>query len=330
MSELVIASNKTLAAAHKNIMAQSTTIAMHGLDPEQFADVLVEALHANDKLSKADQNQLISCLRRACQDGVIPDGREGALIVNKHGDVSFQVMRDGWARIFHRAFPGSVLKSGYVREGQNVVVTTDTVKGDRVKVKTSFAGHDPKSRVIGSWCLIEVRGFKPFVHVFYEDDIAKARAATKTTSANSAWNTWTNRMAEKAVVKSAIRKALYMYPVEARLKKAVEESLDRDDAADLGETVIVADAEVVDAEVVEETKVETKKRIDPPKEKKKDPPKNGRRKENKKKPEPAKEPEKAKELEPVQEPVVEQEPDGAGDNDPWEDGLDFGIGDDFE
>ena len=121
MNEIQKAKELTRRLAGTVATEQATTLAMHGLDPEVFKGVLFEAMLSTPAIGRANQADLGRALRLCCQDGVIPNGREAALIVNKQGGVQFRVMRDGLCKILHRVLKADI-QSGYVREGQQVQI----------------------------------------------------------------------------------------------------------------------------------------------------------------------------------------------------------------
>ncbi|MFS1538046.1 MAG: recombinase RecT [Candidatus Phlomobacter fragariae] len=49
--------------------------------PEQFTRTAATALIENEDLQKADKQSLVLALTRCAKDGLMPDGREAALVV---------------------------------------------------------------------------------------------------------------------------------------------------------------------------------------------------------------------------------------------------------
>ena len=244
----------SLQVAHE----QSGTLAMYGIDSDRFKSTLVEAILSNPNIQKAKEVELARALREACQNGVLPNGREGAIIVNRDGGVRFLAMRDGICKLFHRAFPGSEIRSGFIRKGQDVKIISDTFEGDRVVIEYTF-GAEPDTEIIGSWCSVQVPGHKPVVGVFNKLDIEQARKASNVRGQGGPWDVWEGRMAEKAVVKSTVRKALYMFSgVNEQIQSLVSSQLDADDKEEYGD-------DVVEVEAKEVPKAEPVKAVEKPK-----------------------------------------------------------------
>ena len=188
---------------------QIATLTSHGIDKDKFSLVVAEALITNPNIINANQTELARSLRQCCQDGLIPNGREAVITVNKHGGVQYLAMRDGYCKIIHRLL-GASIESGYVTKGQNVRIKKQAGYDDTVEIDFDF-GAAESDDIIGAWCWLKVPNQPAFVHTFTKSDIEKAQAASRV-KGDGPWKLWKGRMAEKAVVKSAMRKAVYMFP----------------------------------------------------------------------------------------------------------------------
>ena len=263
MSDLVAKKKQTLALADKIANEQSQTLAMHGLNPADFKGTMVEALVSNPAVINADPGGLTRALRVCCQRGVLPNGWESAIIVNRDGSVRNEIMRDGWAKIAHRVL-GATITSGFVTAGQDIEIIHDTKEGDSVRTKTTFGKRTKEEQeVIGSWCRIEVKGYPAYVHVFHQEDIEKAQAASAVKSDKGPWSQWKGRMAEKAVVKSCVKKALYMFPrLDTKSESEIRAIMDDDDRETLETEVIIDQPE---AEVIEVEEVKPEPKAEKPK-----------------------------------------------------------------
>ena len=255
-----------LALPERITKEQKATLALRGLHPAVFQETLTEAILNNPKIPRANYESLTRALRECCQSGMLPNGRDSALIVNGDGSVKYLQMRDGIAKLFHRLAKGSEIRSNYVRDGESVTVTTDSVEGDRVTTSVDFGAE--LGEVIGSWCVITVPGYKPFAHVFDRNDIAAARAASSVKGQGGPWDKWTGRMAEKAVVKSAVRKALYMFDFENTVARDdVIEILNTDDRNEVEEESVIIEHQEKEPEVapapVQKKKAKPKPKAEP-------------------------------------------------------------------
>ena len=255
MSELVIAKKARMNMISGVLDEQTHTLARQGLDPKVFNNVVLEAMLANANILEANQTQLVVAMRKVCQDGLVPNGREAALIVSGNGNVSYLPMRDGMCKIIHRLL-GAEIRAGHVRANSSstVKITERTDADDAVEIVSSFDDEDDGSGTVnGAWVWIKVPGHFAFVHRFTKRDIDAAReASNKKTS--GPWENWTGFMAEKAVVKSGCRRALYMFPDLAQDKvETLQRVLDEDDAREVGPVIVEGEGEeilAVDAPIV--------------------------------------------------------------------------------
>ena len=261
---------------------QAGTLAMHNIDPNRFQQVAVEALLSNPAIKSCNANSLRVALRRACQDGLVPNGKEACLIPKGSGDVDYMPMVGGICKMAHRYLKATIT-SGHVRAGEedNIKITQTTQGDDVVEIRSSFRKQGDPNRIVGAWALIKVPGQDAFCHIFWEEDIKRARARSSVKSPSGPWGTWTGRMAEKAVVKSAVRKALNMFPsiLTEGERDTMERSLDADIEEQAVEDVIEPEAEIIEEAEFTEEPVEAEPEPEPkpkpkakPKPKKEEPP----------------------------------------------------------
>ena len=235
---------------------QATTLAMHNLDVNRFKSVAVEALLSNPNIGKCEPVSLMRAMRSACQDGLVPNGKEACFIPKKTGDVQYLPMLGGICKIAHRVL-GATIESGHIREGEEdtIEINQPSQGHHTVNVKPSFK-KKAVGEVVGAWALVRVKNQHDFVHIFYHNDIENARKASNMRYPGGPWDLWTGRMAEKAVVKSAVRKVLNMYPglVGERTQDILENMLDADvEEAEIVEEEVMQEAEIAELEVVDQS-----------------------------------------------------------------------------
>ena len=84
MNEVVVKSENPLVRLHEQLEARSSQFqaALPAHIPlERFKRVVLTAVQQNSKLATADRPTLFTSAMRAAQDGLLPDGREGALVI---------------------------------------------------------------------------------------------------------------------------------------------------------------------------------------------------------------------------------------------------------
>lgn len=68
------------------------------IKPEQFERVVLTAINMQPALLEADRRSLFNACHRAAQDGLLPDGREGALVIYNTKDGKGEDGRDRWIK----------------------------------------------------------------------------------------------------------------------------------------------------------------------------------------------------------------------------------------
>jgi len=234
--QLVAQHRAMVEVGKKAVEASALTLAMNGIDANQFAGVMAEALLANPDIAKADSRALARAVRKCCQHAIIPDGDRGAIVMFGTDPVAMP-MAQGLLQMATEDLEAEI-RSGVIHEGDAVEVIEGVGPGVE-PVVTVTSGIEmftkrKRSNVVGAWCWIKL----PFettarLVIFTSDDIAGARAASR--AQNGPWKTWFNRMAEKACIKSAIWRLRYLKAVREkgnRILKVISE----DNAAEYGET----------------------------------------------------------------------------------------------
>ena len=238
--ELVAARKAVVTLTDQVIGASAMTLAMQGMEPEQFGAIVKEAVLANPDIVTAEPRSLARALRKCCRDTIIPDGDRGALVIFGN-EVVAMPMVTGIQSMAVEDLEAEV-RSGVVYEGDNVVITEGV--GVEPKIIIESTGTDifksrTRENLIGAWCWIKLPFEEhPRIVTFSQDQIARARAASR--ARKGPWETWPERMAEKSCVKSAIWRLRYLAHVRkngGRLLRVIEE----DNQAEYGEVVVDID-----------------------------------------------------------------------------------------
>lgn len=168
------------------------------VDPGRFTAVLVRALQEDPNLAKPDTNRaslLLAC-QRAAQDGLIPDKREGALVMYGK-DVQWQPMILGLRKIL--ALSGFDIRAEIVREKD----VFDYELGDDPKITHKpFMGGD-RGKVTYAYAVATDRDGRKYRDVMSKEEIDKVRAVSR--SQNGPWSKWFDEMAKKTVAKRLIK-----------------------------------------------------------------------------------------------------------------------------
>lgn len=186
---------------------------------ERFTAVLVRAVQEDPDLAKpsTDRTSLLLACQRAAQDGLIPDKREGALVM--YGQkVQWQPMILGLRKIL--ALSGFDIRAEIVREKD----TFDYELGDEPKITHKpFMGGD-RGKVIYAYAVATDRDGRKYRDVMSKDEIDKVKAVSR--SKNGPWAQWFDEMAKKTVAKRLIK----TLPVT---NERLQDAIAADNAADI-------------------------------------------------------------------------------------------------
>lgn len=172
-----------------------------GVTPKRFASVAVAAIKGSPELIAADRESLYNAIVRCAQDGLMPDGKEAALVIykdRKRGDiVRYMPMVGGFRKI--AATYGISIVADVVRDG-------DTF--DYSKVPPALA-HKPaplgkqRGDIIGAYA-VAYRAGKLIAapEVMEPAEIEKVRAVSRSAKSEyGPWVNWWDRMAAKTVAR---------------------------------------------------------------------------------------------------------------------------------
>lgn len=166
-----------------------------GTPPARFVRIAITALLENPELADAAPDSVWNALLRAAGDGLLPDGREAALTVDrgKAGPrARYMPMIGGFRKI--------AADHGWSIEAR-AVYAADTF-GYELGEKTTIA-HSPaplgveRGAIVAAYAVgRHLASGRTIVEVMTAEDVAKARRKAKT---QAVWNDWPERMTEKTV-----------------------------------------------------------------------------------------------------------------------------------
>jgi recombination protein RecT len=197
------------------------TLLPKGITVEAFKRVTITALQENPELLAAQRHTLFSACLKCAKDGLLPDGKEAALVIfNKNiaakgkpqewvKTVAYMPMVDGLKKRIWRTGEYTYISAHPVYENDEF----DYCLGDSEYVKHKPAMAD-RGKVIAAYAIIKNKYGEYMRCVLTLEDIEKIRAASKGAEGNY-WTGWFEQMA----VKSAIR----------RLAKDLDLSVDYED-----------------------------------------------------------------------------------------------------
>jgi recombination protein RecT len=176
--------------------------------------VVVVAIAQNPDLFRADRRSLFMAAQKCAADGLLPDGRQAALVM--YGDkVSFMPMVAGIRQ--------RMRNSGEVLSAEAHVV----YRNDRF---TQKFGDDPaivhepppfgvdRGDAVGAYAIIKLKNGEILREVLDKKEIEKIRAVSKSKN-GPAWTNWWGEMARKAALRRCAKAAPTSADIDAMLAR---------------------------------------------------------------------------------------------------------------
>jgi len=172
---------------------------------DRFARAAVMAVQNNPDLLNKDRGSLYNAVRRCAQDGLMPDGREAALVAFGN-QVQYMPMVGGLRKV--AAKYGVNIASGVVYENDFFeyelgVQPTKTHKPPKL-------GED-RGKAIGAWAEAIDKSGQLYLEVMSTSEVEKIRAISRAKSSGPWVNQW-GEMARKTVVRR-LWKSLPLYNI---------------------------------------------------------------------------------------------------------------------
>jgi phage RecT family recombinase len=171
-----------------------------GMPADRFVRATVTALMQNpDLAAQASHDTIFTALIRSAQDGLVPDGREAALVVYG-GKAQYLPMIGGYRKI--AAEHGWALQTACVYE--NDEFEHELGLDPKLRHVQARPGVD-RGDIIAAYCVARHRNGERLVEVMLRDELDKIRGTSKKPTSGP-WKDWTDRMYEKTVGKRAFAK----------------------------------------------------------------------------------------------------------------------------
>lgn len=163
--------------------------------PERFERVAMTAINANPDLLAADRKSLFGACMRAAQDGLLPDGREGALVTFK-GRVQWMPMIAGVLKKVRQS--GELLSIAahvvhardefrYQLGDDEAIYHVPYLDGDRGPVRLVYAIAKTKDGGV-------------YREIMTVEEVEQVRAVSRA-GAGGPWGQWWGEMAKKTVLR---------------------------------------------------------------------------------------------------------------------------------
>lgn len=186
---------EVIAKIREEAFVEQIRVALPGnITPDRFIRVAATGLMQNPDLAKSDRPSLLHSLIRCAQDGLLPDGKEAALVLFG-GKVSYLPMVGGLRKV---AAKSGLSLSAYV------VFEHDTFSYELgmepIVVHRPPSLSEDRGRPIGAYAVGTDREGNRYLEVMSHAEIEKVRAVSRA-SGKGPWSQWWEEMARKTVAR---------------------------------------------------------------------------------------------------------------------------------
>ena len=197
-------------AAYKQLAPNIMQSLPNHIPPERFERAAMMAVQRNpDLLSKADRRSLLLALQRAAQDGLMPDGREGAIVLFGN-QATWMPMVAGLMKLARNSGEIASISGQVVYKGEKFRVTLGDE--ERIEHERDMSLADD-AEIIAAYAVATLKNGEKVREVLTRSQIEKIRNVSRSKTSGP-WVQWYDQMS----IKSAIR----------RLSKRLPLSTDRD------------------------------------------------------------------------------------------------------
>lgn len=195
---------------------QQVAIALPGnVTPERFVRIAVTAIQANPDIASADYDSVIRSFIQSAQLGLLPDGREAAIVLFGK-KATLMPMISGYRKI--AAEYGWALRTRVVYEADEFEYAEGV---ETILVHQPARPGVQRGKMIAAYAVGAHKDGRREIEVMYAEDIERVR---KVARSQNVWNDWTDRMYEKTVGRRLFAKL----PLDEADKERVERVLSAD------------------------------------------------------------------------------------------------------
>lgn len=172
-----------------------------GIAVDRFVRIVQTAVQLQPELLECDRRSLFLACLRAANDGLMPDGREGAFVVYR--DKKRQITTASWLPMYQGLLKKVRNTGELVSISANVVYEKDHFDyqlGDEEKIVHKPAVGD-RGRPVAAYAIAHLKGGGIEREVMDAAAIRQVQAVSRATSEDSPWAKWPDEMARKTVIR---------------------------------------------------------------------------------------------------------------------------------
>jgi recombination protein RecT len=181
---------------------------------EKFVRVVLTAVQGNPDLLSADRRSLYGACMKAAQDGLLPDGREAALVIfnTKNGPlVQYMPMFGGLLKKVRNSGELAAITAQVVRKNDKFRYWVD---GDGEHLEHEPLMFGDRGEIIGVYALAKTKDGAVYIEVMTEEQVQDVRSVSRAKDSGP----WSGRFADEMRRKTAIRRLSKRLPMATDLE----------------------------------------------------------------------------------------------------------------
>jgi recombination protein RecT len=181
---------------------------------DKFIRTLVTAVQNNESLLRADRKSLYSAAMKAAADGLLPDGKEAALVQFKDS-VSYMPMTAGILKKVRNSGELSSITAQIVHKNDRFKYWVDA-DGEHLEHEPNF--FSDRGPAIGVYALAKTKDGAVYIEVLTEQQVSAIRSVSRSKDSGP----WAGPFADEMKKKSAIRRLSKRLPMSSDLSMTIE------------------------------------------------------------------------------------------------------------
>lgn len=165
--------------------------------PEKFMRVATTAIAQSPALRKANRRTLLTACVKAATDGLVPDGREAALVIYGQ-DVVYMPMVSGILKKVRNSGELKQLTVNVVYEADDFRYWTDDL-GEHILHEPKVLADD-RGRFLAVYAIAKTKDGGMYHEVMSRSQVEQVRNVSKAKN-NGPWKDWYDEMAKKTVIR---------------------------------------------------------------------------------------------------------------------------------
>jgi recombination protein RecT len=201
MNEIVKKSPETYKVAFEAMLGEFKRSLPEGIPPERFVRICMTALSREPKLMEASVRSFTNAALQCASDGLVPDGKDAALVLFKSRDggpeVVYMPMISGLVRVVHQSGKVKSIAVELVREHDDF----HNVKGDDAEIRHEVVHWDEADRgtIVGGYAVIHMTNGGVIRETMSLAEIKKVQKSSRAGQGYSPWKGWWEEMARKSI-----------------------------------------------------------------------------------------------------------------------------------